>query len=150
MSLSQVCGLCFEALNRFSCSSSVPEDLWQPVVWLGPLLSDPLAKHVHTSNVLCSQLLWCSHIENWLWSARPEKVQKLRCVQKPQVSSRLSATIWAKLLLICGIIFCAPLDICRAWSSVKGTKLNLTAFGHTQAHQHLHWLYALILFFHAS
>lgn len=99
-----------------SSRSSVPWGQWRPVVWWSPLLSDPLAKHAHTSDVLCSQRLQWSHIENWLWSARPEKVQKWGNGPKnPLVSSRQSVSF----LLIYGIIFCASLDFCKAWSSVN-------------------------------
>lgn len=108
---------------------------------------DPLAKHLHTSNVLlCSQLLRCSHIENWLWSARPEKGSEVdMCFLREHTHTERERE--AGLLQgVCHHLsqafidlwhyLCAPLDICRAWSSVNGTKLNLTAFGHTRARRH--------------
>lgn len=52
---------------------------------------------------------------------------------KTQVSLRLSVTVRAKVLLICGIIFQASLDICGAWSSVKH-KTKTDRFRNTHVH----------------
>lgn len=72
---------------------------------------------VHTSNVLCSQLLRCSHGENWLWSPRPAKVQQLSRVRKTA----------GPLRAVCHL----PMPSFY-WFVVLSLMLHLTSVGHGQ------------------